>query len=168
MPRATRGNPRWRFGLVWLTAGVFSEECRFFRFILHPPSFHWDGWPTTQRLHGPRGLPNARDKISAIVKSRRSYTCRSIPQSVKNGAPLPIGGAKGGSMQPDSTDVRSGRLAVCDLAPSAPSTAKWRFGPSKNRHLAPFFTSSLTVFFGFFRKLTQRGANWRELGPEKR
>jgi hypothetical protein len=71
-------------------------------------------------------------------------------------------------MQPDSTDVRSGRLGVCDLAPSAQGTVKWRFGPSKNRHLAPFPTTFLTIFSGFFCELAHQGANWRECGPEKR
>jgi hypothetical protein len=71
-------------------------------------------------------------------------------------------------MQPDSTDVRSGRLAVCDLAPSAPSTAKWRFRPSKKRQLAPFSMTFLTIFLGFFCELAHEGANSREWGPEKR
>jgi len=71
-------------------------------------------------------------------------------------------------MQPDSTDVRSGRLAGCDLAPSAPDTAKWRFRPSKNRHLAPFSITFLTVFSGFFCELSHQGANGRDCSPEKR
>ena len=107
-----------------------SANPRIKRLTAHPRK------STTQSLHGPRGLPNARDKISAIVKSRPSYTCRSVPQAVKNGAQLEIGGVGGGSMEPGSTDVRSGRTAVCDRAPSAPSTAKWRFRPSKKRHSA--------------------------------
>ncbi len=37
-------------------------------------------------------------------------------------------------MQLDAADVRSVRLAGCDLAPSAPGTAKWRSRPSKKRH----------------------------------
>jgi len=41
----------------------------------------------------------ARDKISAIVKSRPFYTCRSLPRAVKNGARLAIGGVGGGSME---------------------------------------------------------------------
>jgi len=71
-------------------------------------------------------------------------------------------------MQPDSTDVRSGRLAVCDLRPSAPRTAKWRFRLSKNRQLAPFSTTFLPIFSGFFCGLAHQGANWRERGREKR
>jgi len=71
-------------------------------------------------------------------------------------------------MQPDSTDVRSGRLAGCDLGPSAPGTAKWRLRPSKKRHLAPFSITFLTVFSGFFCALAHQGANGRECGPEKR
>jgi len=69
-------------------------------------------------------------------------------------------------MQPDATDLRSGRLAGCDLAPSAPATAKWRFRPSKKRHLAPFSITFLRIFSGFFRELAHRGANWRACGPE--
>ena len=143
------------------TFGLFLA-LRFFP--VHPSSFILHPFCR----HGPRGLPNARDKISAIVKSRRSYTCRSIPQSVKNGAPLPIGGAKGGSMQPDSTDVRSGRLAVYDLARSAPSTAKWRFRPSEKPSFSAISTTFSTIFTGFFCEPAHQGANWRECGPEKR
>jgi len=106
-------------------------------------------------------------KTSAIVKSRASYTCRSVPNSVKNGAPLAIGGVGGGSMEPDSTGVRSGRLAVSDLARSAPSTPKWRLRPPKKRHLSPLPTTFLMIFAGFFSEFPRQGANWREFGPEK-
>jgi hypothetical protein len=140
------------------TLGLFLA-LRFFP--VHPSSFILHPFCR----HGPRGLPNARDKISAIVKSRRSYTCRSIPQSVKNGAPLPIGGAKGGSMQPDSTDVRSGRLAVCDLAPSAPSTAKWRFRPSEK----PPFSAIFHDFFDDFHRVFLRACpSGRQLARMRR
>jgi hypothetical protein len=71
-------------------------------------------------------------------------------------------------MQPDSTDVTSGRLTVCDLAPSTTSTAKWRFRPSKNRHLAPFSTTFLAIFSVFFCEHSHQGTKWRECGPEKR
>jgi len=123
---------------------------------------------SAQSVHGPRGLPNAHDKISTIVKSRPSYICQAEPQSVKNGAPSEIGGVGGGSMLPDSTDVRSGRLAVCDLGPSAPRTPKWRLRPPKKRHLSPFPTTFLMIFAVFFFEFARQGANWREYGPEKR
>jgi hypothetical protein len=46
-------------------------------------------------------------------------------------------------MEPGSTDVTSRRAAVCDRAPSAPTGAKWRFGPSKSaaisRQFAPLY-----------------------------
>jgi hypothetical protein len=71
-------------------------------------------------------------------------------------------------MQPHATDVKSVRLAGCDLAPSAPGTAKWRSRPSKKRHLAPFSITFLTILAGFFRELAHQGANWRACGPEKR
>ena len=71
-------------------------------------------------------------------------------------------------MQPDSTDVRSGRLAVCDLAPSAPSTAKWRFRPSEKPPFSAISTTFSTIFTGFFCELAHQGANWPECGPEKR
>jgi hypothetical protein len=86
---------------------------------------------------------------------------------VKNGAQLENGAVGGGSMEPGSADVKSGGTAVCDRAPSAPSAAKWRFGPSKKRHFAPFSSTFLLIFFGFFFELARRGANWREFGPEK-
>jgi len=71
-------------------------------------------------------------------------------------------------MQPDSTDVRSGRLPGCDLAPSAPRTVKMALWPSKKRHFPPFSITFLTVFSGFFCALSHQGANGRECGPEKR
>jgi len=71
-------------------------------------------------------------------------------------------------MEGDSTGVRSGRLAVSDLARSAPSTPKWRLRPSKKRHFSPFPTTFLMIFAGFFSELAGPGANWRECGPEKR
>jgi hypothetical protein len=71
-------------------------------------------------------------------------------------------------MQPDSTDVRSGRLPGCDLAPSAPDTAKMALWPSKKRHFPPFSITFLTVFSGFFCALSHQGAKWREFSPEKR
>jgi hypothetical protein len=98
----------------------------------------------------------------------RCYPCGSVPTSVKNGAPPPIPGAAVGSAQPDTTDVRSGALAGCDLAPSAAGTAKWRFRPWKKRHLAPFSSTFLTIFSGFFCELSHQGADWRPCGPEKR
>ncbi len=60
-------------------------------------------------------------------------------------------------MQPDPTDVKSGRLAGCDLAPSAAGTAKWRLRPPKKRHFAPFFSTFLMIFSGFFCELAQEG-----------
>jgi len=122
----------------------------------------------TRTLHGRCGLSNVRDKISTIVKSRPSYICQAEPQSVKNGAPLEIGGVGRGSMQPGSTGVRSGRLAVSNLAPSALSAPKWRLRPSKKRHSSPFPTPFLMIFAGFFSDLARQGANWRECGREKR
>ena len=74
-------------------------------------------------------------------------------------------GAAAGSMQLDAADVRSVRLAGCDLAPSAPGTAKWRSRPSKKRHSAPFSITFLTIFSGFFRELAHQGANWHACGP---
>jgi len=71
-------------------------------------------------------------------------------------------------MQPGSTGVRSGRLAVSDRARSAPSTPKWRLRPPKKRHLSPFPATFLLIFAGFFAELARQGANWRECGPEKR
>jgi len=71
-------------------------------------------------------------------------------------------------MKGDSTGVRSGRLAVSDLAPSAPSTPKWRLTPSKKRHLSPFPTTFLMIFSGFFCELAHQGAISRECGREKR
>jgi len=70
-------------------------------------------------------------------------------------------------MEGDSTGIRSGRLAVCDLAGSGPSTPKWRFRPPKKRHLSPFPTTFLMIFAGFFTDLARQGANWREWGAEK-
>jgi len=110
--------------------------------------------------------PNARDKISAIVKSRPSDTCRSVPQAMKSGAMLVIGAVGGGSMEWGSADVRSGRTAGCDRASSAPSTAKWRLRPSKKRHLAPFCTPFLMIFCGFFSKLARRGAKRARINPK--
>jgi len=121
-----------------------------------------------QTLHGPRGLPSAHDKISTIVKSRLSHTCRSVPLSVKNGAPSPIRWASGGPRQPDSADVWSGRLTACDPPQSAPGTTKWRFRPSKKRHLSPFSTPFLPIFSGFFPERSDQGANLREFDAEKR
>jgi hypothetical protein len=46
-------------------------------------------------------------------------------------------------MEPGAADVKSGRIAVCDRAPSAPSKAKGRFRPSKKRYLASFHTNLL-------------------------
>jgi len=71
-------------------------------------------------------------------------------------------------MEGDSAGVRSGRLAFCDRARSAPSTPKWRLRPSKKRHLSPFPTTFLMIFAGLFRELADQGANWREFDPEKR
>jgi hypothetical protein len=87
---------------------------------------------------------------------------------VKNGAPLRFPGAEAGSIELEATDVKSVRLAGCDLAPSAPGTAKWRSRPSKKRHLAPFSITFLTILAGFFRDLAHQGANWRACGPEQR
>jgi hypothetical protein len=42
------------------------------------------------------------------------------------------------SMQPCSTHVTSYRITVSNLVPPPEGTAKWRFGPSINRHLPPF------------------------------
>jgi len=92
----------------------------------------------------------------------------SVPTSVKNGAPLRFPGAEAGSMQPDATDLKSVRLAGCDLAPSAPGTAKWRSRPAKKRYSAPFSSTFLTILAGFFRELGYQGANRRACGPEKR
>jgi hypothetical protein len=113
---------------------------------------------TTHSVRGLRGPPIARDKISAIVKSRRLRTSRSVPTSLKNGAPSPMRRFGGGSMEPGLIDVRSGRTVVCDRAPSAPSTAKWRFRPSQKRHFAPFFTTFLMIFSGFFFEPARQGA----------
>ena len=107
-------------------------------------------------------------QISAIVKLRPSYTCRSVPWSVKNGAPLAIAAVGGGSTEPDFTDVKSCRTAGCDRAPSPPTRAKWHTRASKKRRFAPFSTTFLMIFPGFFSELARRGANWREFGPEKR
>ena len=73
---------------------------------------------------------------------------------------------QGGSTRPAFTIVRSGRPAGCDLAPTAPGTAKWRFGPSKNRHLAPFSSTFWTIFSEFFHELAYQGANWRNSAPK--
>ena len=113
-----------------------------------------------------RPLSAARREPSRVVA--RTETGTGVRLSVKNGARAPFLGAGGGSTQPDSTDVRSGRLAGCDPGPSASGTAKWRSGPSKKRHLAPFFLTFLTVFRGFFCELSHQSANWRGSGPEKR
>jgi hypothetical protein len=64
----------------------------------------------------------------------------------------------GGRTQPESTDVRSGRLAACDLRPSPPSPGKWRFSPLEKRHLAPVSAPNLTIFSGFFCGLAQEVA----------
>ncbi len=102
-----------------------------------------------------------------LVQDVFSQARLSMPTSLKNGAPPPIPGAGGGSTHPDAADVRSVRLAGCDLPPSAPGMAKWRLEPSKNRHLAPLSSTFLTIFSGFFRKLSHQGAIWRDCGPKK-
>src|SRR5271166_2569846 len=84
-------------------------------------------------------------------------------QSVKNGAPLPIHGSGGGLRRPDSTDVRFGRLAVCDLEPLAPGTANWRFRPSKERHLAPLSATFLPIF----SEILHQGRKLARMGPRR-
>jgi hypothetical protein len=71
-------------------------------------------------------------------------------------------------MQPESTDVRSGRLSSCDRGASAPGRATWRLRPSRKRHLPPFSIAFLTIFSGFFCELSHQGAKGRDCGPEKR
>ena len=67
-------------------------------------------------------------------------------------------------MEPDATDVKSGRTAVCDRAPSAPTRAKWR-APPKKRHLAPFHTTFLMIFSGFFSELGTSGRKSARIRP---
>jgi hypothetical protein len=83
-------------------------------------------------------------------------------QGVKNGARWPIWRVAGGWRRPESTDVKSGSLAACDLGPPAPSPAKWRLRPSEKRHLAPFSAPSWPIFSRVFRELAHPGANGRE------
>ena len=71
-------------------------------------------------------------------------------------------------MQPDSTDVRSGRLAVCDLAQRLRARRNGAFDPRKNRHFPPFSMTFSAIFTGFFCEPDHQGANWRERGPGKR
>jgi hypothetical protein len=85
----------------------------------------------------------------------------------ENGARSPIPRAGGWVRSQTAKDVSSGRLAGSDLATSAPRAAKWRSMPSKNRHSAPFSSTFLAVFSGFFGGLAQKRADWREFSPEK-
>ena len=115
--------------------------------------------PITQLDSAPRTVI---DITRATVKYRRARTYRFKPLSVKNVAPLPMWRTGGCSMQPCSTDVRSYRLDVSNLVPPEERTAKWRFGPSKKRHLPPFSTTFSTIFPGFFQRTCLRwhfGAN---------
>ena len=63
----------------------------------------------------------------------------SYARPAKNGAPVPTWRSRRRARQPDSVNVRSGRRACCNRAPSARSTEKWRFGPSKKRHFPAWF-----------------------------
>ena len=90
-----------------------------------------------------------------------------MPHPLKNGAPSPIHVVDGGSRQAESPDVEAAGRPLCDLVPSAPSTAKWRFGPSKKRHLSPFPANSLTIISGFFTELGHQGEICRESDSEK-
>ncbi len=112
-------------------------------------------------------LARSASEGSGYTRLRFGLVCRRC-YPLKNGARPPISSAAAGSMQPDATDVRRGRLVGCDLEPSAAGTPKWRSRPPKKRHFAPFFSSFLMVFSGFFCGLAQEGANWRPCGPEKR
>jgi hypothetical protein len=129
----------------------------------------------------PARSPQANDSLvwaaRASQRARQNQRNRQISpvlhmsvraQSVKNGASLPIGGAKGGSMQPDSTDVRSGRLAVSALRRRLQARRKGALDPWKNRHFPPFSTTFSAIFTGFFCELAHQGANSRECGPGKR
>jgi hypothetical protein len=70
-------------------------------------------------------------------------------------------------MQPDSTDVRSGRLAVCDLAPSAPSTAKWRFRPSEKPPFSAIFHDFFDDFHRVFLRACPSGRQLARMRPRK-
>ena len=86
---------------------------------------------------------------------------------MKNGAPLPIPRPEGGSMEADSTDVRPGRLAVCDVAPSAPSTAKWRFRPSEKPSLTAIFRDFFDDFHRVFLRACPSGRQLARMRPRK-
>jgi hypothetical protein len=117
-------------------------------------------WPPRRR--------DARDKISAIVKSRRPCTCRSEIPSMKNGVPLPICWTRPARSARVSTGLRPYRPAVCEPVPPTQRTTKWRFGLSKKRQKPLVSMTFLTIFSEFFCKLSLRYATWPEFGPEMR
>jgi hypothetical protein len=116
---------------------------------------------------GASGAPLARDRIGAIVISTWFYICRFVPRPAKNGAPMPIRRARLRAQQPGSLNVRSSRRACCNPIGEARSTAKWRFGPSKRRHLPSIFAPFSTFFPVFFRELALEGAIGRECDLQK-
>ena len=92
--------------------------------------------------------------------------CRSVPTSVKNGAPLRFPRAEAGSMRLDATDVKSVILAGCDLEPSGGGRAKWRFRPSKKLPFGAIFHHDFDDFGRVFPRAFPSGANRCARGPE--
>ena len=111
------------------------------------PKWNSQQSPGSPKEQPARGTPQPPDKIGPIVKSTRCFVLRPV----KNGAPLPIWRSRRRARQPGSANVRSGRRACCNRLQSARSTAKWRFCPSKKRHLAPFSATFSSIFPVFFQ-----------------
>ncbi len=112
-----------------------------------------------------RGTPQPRGKIGAIVKSTQPYIWRLVPRSAKNGASLSIWRSRRRAPQSGFVNVRSGTRPCCNRVQSAGRTQKWRFCPSKKRHLAPFSATFSSIFPVFFQRVNSECRFGRELSP---
>jgi hypothetical protein len=119
------------------------------------------------------GAASARDASTARQNrhNRQIYPAlhmsfRAAP--AKNGAPLSIWRVRRRARQPGSMNVRSGRRACCNRVQSPRRTAKWRFGPPKKRHFAPFSPTFSSIFPVFYQRAWPEWRFARECDPEVR
>ena len=93
-----------------------------------------------------RAPPDAGVKIGTIVKSQINYIDQFVHITVKNGAPLPIGGPMASRRNWTFTDTRSFGIHVLDRAKPAQARRNGALGHSQKRHFSPFSATFLPIF----------------------